>query len=91
MRVFVEEDLVGLEGIRRSFAVTDRYRGRTAAIVLTFGRNRDPGQGKAYAHAVNAQLDRARPEMFRDTTTRDFIDLGGSGGHADLEIYFYTR
>ncbi|MFD9124464.1 hypothetical protein [Kitasatospora sp. NPDC059571] len=72
-------------------AETEPYRDRQAAVVLTFGSNRDPAAGQAYAHTVNAVLDRARPEMFHDTTTRDFISLEDNPGHASLEIYFYTR
>nr|WP_245997810.1 hypothetical protein [Streptomyces armeniacus] len=71
--------------------VTEKYEGREAAIVLTFGRSPSPGPGIAYAHRVNSLLDEARPDMFKGTTTRDFMDLGGAVGHADLEIYFYTH
>ncbi|MFI6289772.1 hypothetical protein ACIBCM_34425 [Streptomyces sp. NPDC051018] len=77
--------------IARLRAVTAKYQGRQAAIVLTFGRNQDAGAGVAYARRVNSLLDEARPEMFRGTTTRDFVLLRGSSGHADLEIYFYTH
>ncbi len=58
--------------------------------VLTFGSNRDPGAGQAYAHTVNGLLAQARPEMFRGTTARDFISLADNPRHASLEIYFYT-
>ncbi|MFF2657013.1 hypothetical protein ACFVUH_06560 [Kitasatospora sp. NPDC058032] len=71
-------------------AATERYAGRQAAVVLTFGSNRDPGVGQAYAHTVNGLLAQARPEMFRGTTTRDFISLADNPRHASLEIYFYT-
>lgn len=71
--------------------VTDKYDGQHAAIVLTFGRSSSPGPGIDYAHRVNSLLDDARPDMFKGTTTRDFMDLGGAVGHADLEIYFYTH
>ncbi|MFF8771513.1 hypothetical protein [Kitasatospora sp. NPDC015120] len=71
-------------------AATERYAGRQAAVVLTFGSNRDPGLGQAYAHTVNGLLAQARPEMFRGTTTRDFISLADNPRHASLEIYFYT-
>ncbi|MED7951732.1 hypothetical protein [Streptomyces sp. BE303] len=71
-------------------AATERYAGRQAAVVLTFGSNRDPGAGQAYAHTVNGLLAQARPEMFRGTTTRDFISLTDNPRHASLEIYFYT-
>ncbi|MFE2914682.1 hypothetical protein [Kitasatospora indigofera] len=70
---------------------TERYAGRQAAVVLTFGSNRDPGAGQAYAHAVNGLLAQARPEMFQGATTRDFISLADNPRHASLEIYFYTR
>ncbi|MEV6972899.1 hypothetical protein [Kitasatospora sp. NPDC093806] len=69
---------------------TERYAGRQAAVVLTFGSNRDPGVGQAYAHAVNGLLAQARPDMFQGTTTRDFISLADNPRHASLEIYFYT-
>ncbi|WP_327677933.1 hypothetical protein [Kitasatospora sp. NBC_00458] len=71
-------------------AGTERYAGRQAAVVLTFGSNRDPGVGQAYAHTVNGLLAQARPEMFQGTTTRDFISLTDNPRHASLEIYFYT-
>ncbi len=71
-------------------AATEPYAGRQAAVVLTFGSNRDPGIGQAYAHAVNGLLAQARPEMFRGTTTRDFLSLADNPRHASLEIYFYT-
>ncbi|MFI8966184.1 hypothetical protein ACIGO8_29185 [Streptomyces sp. NPDC053493] len=70
--------------------VTARYEGRQAAFVLTFGRHPDPGAGGDYAGEVNAQLAKARPGMFKGATTRDFWKGGASGGHADIEIYFYT-
>ncbi|MEV8096691.1 hypothetical protein [Kitasatospora sp. NPDC085879] len=70
---------------------TEAYPGRQAAAVLTFGSNRDPGLGQAYAHTVNGLLPQARPEMFAATTTRDFISLEDNPRHASLEIYFYTR
>ncbi|MFE0702490.1 hypothetical protein [Streptomyces sp. NPDC058872] len=71
-------------------AVTARYEGRQAAFVLTFGRHPDPGPGGAYAGEVNSLLPKARPDMFEGATTRDFWKGGTSGGHADIEIYFYT-
>ncbi|MGY0462131.1 hypothetical protein ACW14Y_18010 [Kitasatospora sp. cg17-2] len=71
-------------------AATEPYAGRQAAVVLTFGSNRDPGAGQAYAHTVNGLLAQARPEMFRGTTARDFISLADNPRHASLEIYFYT-
>ncbi|MCT2589414.1 hypothetical protein LHJ74_05625 [Streptomyces sp. N2-109] len=77
--------------VRELREVTQKYGGRKAAIVLTFGRTREARAGIAYAHRVNSLLDEARPAMFEKTTTRDFMDLGGSVGHADLEIYFFTR
>ncbi|MFB7246215.1 hypothetical protein CW362_18840 [Streptomyces populi] len=79
------------DGIVRALrGATARYRGRQAAFVLTFGRHTDPGAGGRYAHEVNALLEKARPDMFRAATTRDFWKGGASPGHADIEIYFYT-
>ncbi|MCM2413715.1 MULTISPECIES: hypothetical protein [unclassified Streptomyces] len=75
---------------QRLRAVTAPYRGRQAAFVLTFGRHADPGAGGAYAHEVNTLLGKARPDMFKGATTRDFWKGGSSSGHADIEIYFYT-
>lgn len=69
---------------------TQAHKGRTAAFVLTFGRNPEVGGGVDYARHVNALLVQARPEMFTGATTRDFFVQGASGGHADIEIYFYT-
>ncbi|MFF3452443.1 hypothetical protein ACFYXJ_35500 [Streptomyces sp. NPDC002667] len=76
--------------VRALRTATARYRGRQAAFVLTFGRHTDPGAGGAYAHEVNSLLEKARPDMFRAATTRDFWKGGASPGHADIEIYFYT-
>ncbi|MHA5054087.1 hypothetical protein [Streptomyces sp. SD15] len=76
-----------VRGLRKA---TARYEGRQAAFVLTFGRHTDPGAGGSYAHEVNALLEKARSDMFRGATTRDFWKGGASSGHADLEIYFYT-
>ncbi|MFJ5937949.1 hypothetical protein [Streptomyces sp. NPDC093071] len=70
--------------------ITARYEGRQAAFVLTFGHHPEPGLGGDYATDVNSQLAKARPDMFRGATTRDFWKGAPSGGHADLEIYFYT-
>ncbi|MCT9005649.1 hypothetical protein ACWGKW_31355 [Streptomyces sp. NPDC054766] len=79
------------EGIVRALrGATARYQGRRAAFVLTFGRHTDPGAGGRYAHEVNALLEKARPDMFRAATTRDFWKGGAFPGHADIEIYFYT-
>ncbi|MFJ5808235.1 hypothetical protein [Streptomyces sp. NPDC093093] len=71
-------------------AGTKAHEGRTAAFVLTFGRSPRVGDGVDYARRVNALLAKARPAMFTGATTRDFFVQGSSGGHADLEIYFYT-
>ncbi|MFF3753496.1 hypothetical protein ACFYYH_23990 [Streptomyces sp. NPDC002018] len=76
--------------VERLRAVTAAHKGRRAAFVLTFGRHADPGPGGEYAHTVNTLLEKARPDMFKGATTRDFWKGGSSGGHADLEIYFYT-
>ncbi|QGV80284.1 hypothetical protein [Streptomyces ficellus] len=76
--------------VERLRAVTARHAGRQAAFVLTFGRHADPGPGGAYAHEVNSLLAEARPGMFEGATTRDFWKGGASGGHADIEIYFYS-
>ncbi|MFF3017785.1 hypothetical protein [Streptomyces sp. NPDC057939] len=69
---------------------TEAHKGRTAAFVLTFGRSPEVGGGVDYARRVNALLAQARPEMFTGATTRDFFVQGPAGGHAELEIYFYT-
>lgn len=70
---------------------TGTYEGREAAMVLTFGGGGNPGVGQAYAHSVNRLLAVARPEMFTQTTTRDFHNLSSPSGSAELEIYFYTH
>ncbi|MGW3667530.1 hypothetical protein [Streptomyces sp. NPDC005141] len=91
VRVAVDASAGDEEGIVRALrGATARYRGRQAAFVLTFGRHTDPGAGGRYAHDVNALLEKARPDMFRAATTRDFWKGGASSGHADIEIYFYT-
>lgn len=91
VKVSVDADASDKKGIvDRLHKVTEKYEGRKAAIVLTFGRTQEARAGIAYAHRVNSLLDKARPGMFKDTTTRDFMYLGGRVGHADLEIYFFT-
>ncbi|MFZ3499385.1 hypothetical protein ACODT5_40300 [Streptomyces sp. 5.8] len=72
-------------------AVTSTHEGREAAMVLTFGGGGNAAAGQVYAHSVNRLLAAARPEMFTQTTTRDFHNLSGPSGSAELEIYFYTR
>jgi hypothetical protein len=81
-----DEDAI-VRGLREA---TEKYEGREAAFVLTFGRHTDPGSGGAYAHEVNSLLEKARSDMFAGATTRDFWKGGASSGHADIEIYFYT-
>ncbi|MFE6887792.1 hypothetical protein [Streptomyces sp. NPDC057694] len=69
---------------------TERYEGRTAAFVITFGHAPETTAGQAYAERVNTALKVAQPDMFRGATTRNFWS-GGPAGSADLEIYFFTR
>lgn len=91
VKVSVDVDASDRKGmVDRLHKATEKYEGRKAAIVLTFGRTQEARAGIAYAHRVNSLLDKARPGMFKDTTTRDFMYLGGPVGHADLEIYFFT-
>ncbi|MDX3542809.1 hypothetical protein PV729_02495 [Streptomyces europaeiscabiei] len=68
---------------------TAKWKGRTAALVLTFGGGQG---GTEYAHRVNGLLAEARPEMFGERmATDDFHDLGESAGTAVVRVYFYTR
>ncbi|WP_328970147.1 hypothetical protein [Streptomyces sp. NBC_00239] len=76
--------------VRQLRAKTAKWQGRKAAFVLTFGRSPDVGGGVEYARRINSLLVKARPDMFTGATTRDFFVQGASGGHADIEIYFYT-
>ncbi|WP_330239711.1 hypothetical protein [Streptomyces sp. NBC_00525] len=69
---------------------TARYKGRTAAFVITFGNAPETGVGQAYAEEINKALKVARPTMFRGATPRNFWSKGSTGS-ADLEIYFFTR
>ncbi|MFJ9130267.1 hypothetical protein ACIRJS_39905 [Streptomyces sp. NPDC102340] len=69
---------------------TERYEGRTAAFVITFGNAPETTAGQAYAKEINKALKVAQPDMFRGATTRNFWS-GGPAGSADLEIYFFTR
>ncbi|MFG3258306.1 hypothetical protein [Streptomyces sp. NPDC048172] len=68
---------------------TDRWSGRTAAIVLTFGGTI---QGEVYAKKVNRLLSRARPGMFdkKDTATDNFHNTGKRANSATVRVYFYT-
>ncbi|GAA4126813.1 hypothetical protein [Actinomadura keratinilytica] len=78
-----EDDLV--RQIRRK---TERWAGREAALVLTFGGS---SGGNRYAHRVNSLLGKARPKMFtRDTATEDYHALDAPADTASLTVYFYT-
>jgi hypothetical protein len=70
---------------------TERYVGREAAMVLTFGEAPDTAEGQAYAAEINKALKKARPDMFGDSVKRPFWQGSPSSGSASLEIYFYTR
>lgn len=75
--------------LRQIRSGTDKWRGRTAALVLTFGGGQS---GTSYAHRVNGLLGRARPEMFVGrTATDDFHDLSESPQSAVVRVYFYTQ
>ncbi|MER5304454.1 hypothetical protein ABT039_34000 [Streptomyces lasiicapitis] len=68
---------------------TQKWRGRTAALVLTFGGGRD---GTVYAHRVNSLLGKGRPEMFtKKTATDDFHDLSTDVSTALVRVYFFTE
>ncbi|CAM5479059.1 Class F sortase OS=Streptomyces alboniger OX=132473 GN=CP975_28335 PE=4 SV=1 [Streptomyces alboniger] len=67
---------------------TRKWKGRTAALVLTFGGGPN---GTVYAHRVNALLGKGRPDMFtRKTATDDFHNLGRDEETAVVRVYFYT-
>lgn len=70
---------------------TERYRGRQAALVLTFGDSPETSQGQAYADEINKALKKARPGMFGESVKRPFWQGSPTSGSAALEIYFYTR
>lgn len=82
--------------LRHAFA---HYRGRRAALVLTFGhppysdRNQSEfaaaSDGNKRAHAVNVLLKKLFPGIFGDAATKDFHDLGASDGSVDFQIYFF--
>ncbi|MER5220794.1 hypothetical protein [Streptomyces flaveus] len=75
--------------LRQIRSGTEKWRGRTAAMVLTFGGS---SGGTAYAHRVNGLLAKARPEMFGGrTATDDFHDLSESPQSAVVRVYFFTR
>ncbi|GGS16126.1 hypothetical protein GCM10010252_64520 [Streptomyces aureoverticillatus] len=68
---------------------TQKWRGRTAALVLTFGGGRN---GTVYAHRVNSLLREGRPEMFtKKTATDDFHDLSNDAQTAVVRVYFFTE
>lgn len=79
-----EKDLV--RQIRKD---TERWSGRKAAMVLTFGGTQS---GDAYARKVNRLLYKARPGMFsaKATASDDFHDLSSPPNSARLRVYFYT-
>ncbi|MDT0438460.1 MULTISPECIES: hypothetical protein [Streptomyces] len=75
--------------VRQIRAGTEPWRGDTAALVLTFGGG---GSGTVYAHLVNGQLAKARPEMFGPRmATDDYHDLSEGAETALIRVYFYTR
>ncbi|GEB48449.1 MULTISPECIES: hypothetical protein [Streptomyces] len=67
---------------------TEPWKGRSAALVLTFGGT---ASGTKYAHLVNSLLAKARPDMFgKDTATDDFFKVSDPPSTALLRVYFYT-
>ncbi|MBY8340737.1 hypothetical protein LXH13_30590 [Streptomyces spinosirectus] len=74
---------------RQLRSATAKWKGRTAALVLTFGGGQG---GTVYAHRVNGQLSKARPDMFgKRMATDDFLDLSASANTAVVRVYFYTQ
>ncbi|MEU6253663.1 hypothetical protein [Streptomyces sp. NPDC047043] len=68
---------------------TAKWKGRTAALVLTFGGGQN---GTVYAHNVNGLLSKARSDMFgRRMATDDFHDLSETPDTALVRVYFYTQ
>lgn len=75
--------------VRQIRSGTARWEGSTAALVLTFGGG---SNGTVYAHLVNSQLPKARPDMFgKRMATDDYHDLGDEANTALVRVYFYTR
>ncbi|WP_240803032.1 hypothetical protein [Streptomyces sp. A1499] len=67
---------------------TRKWKGRTAALVLTFGGGPN---GTVYAHRVNGLLGKGRGDMFTGkTATDDFHNLGKRPETAVVRVYFYT-
>src|SRR4051812_16225772 len=80
-------DKGGLE--RQIRSATAKWKGRTAAMVLTFGGG---NAGTVYAHRVNGVLAGARPDMFgRRMATDDFLNLKEAANTATVRVYFYTQ
>ncbi|MCX4884376.1 MULTISPECIES: hypothetical protein [unclassified Streptomyces] len=80
-------DKGGLE--RQIRSGTSKWKGRTAALVLTFGGGQS---GTVYAHSVNKLLSRAQPGMFgKRMATDDFHDLSERPDTALVRVYFYTQ
>jgi len=77
-------------GLQRQLrSATAKWKGRTAALVLTFGGGNG---GTVYAHHVNSQLTKARPDMFgKRMATDDFLNLGEAANTAIVRVYFYTQ
>lgn len=66
---------------------------RSAALVLIFGDGPDQGLDSQISKQVELILRSSTQDqsIFNSRTVyRDFIDLGGSLGNVDLEIYFYV-
>ncbi|GAB2869166.1 hypothetical protein GCM10027074_41060 [Streptomyces deserti] len=78
------------EGLLRQIrSGTAKWKGRTAALVLTFGGGQG---GTSYAHRVNGLLSKARPEMFgARMATDDFHDLSETPNTAVVRVYYYTQ
>ncbi|GAB2717072.1 hypothetical protein [Streptomyces bullii] len=75
--------------LRQIRSGTAKWKGRTAALVLTFGGGRG---GTQYAGRVNELLPKARPEMFgARMATDDFHDLSETPNTALVRVYYYTQ
>ncbi|MGP4111032.1 hypothetical protein ACTWP5_08980 [Streptomyces sp. 4N509B] len=91
VREYVTIDVAGTSDaaiVRQLRRQTERWEGREAAFVLTFGGDTN---GTVYAGQVNGLLGRARPDMFTEgIVTHDFHFLNDPPNTAELWIYFYT-
>jgi len=90
-RLLTARDGREVRRVRRLLAArTAPLHGRRAALVLTFGCDRDSRIGSIMSTVVNGQLRAADAALFGDTVTRSFMD-DSCRRTIRMEIYLFAR